>query len=247
MDIRKIIKEEIEKIQFLDIPQEYKDEIQKRIDNEVTQKENTLKDLRGEVNRINDFFNNIDDLKSKNALDDSYVDELIKDFEGKKSKLEFYISNWEKDTDEIIANRITKNFLDSKKYEEDLKNRRESRKFGKDDIVNLFVDALEGGSNYWYDIKNVPKEVEYNVKYNTESLSEAIGRYILDGGSIQFFDIENDEDELGIVDMDSILDAIQLMKRDYLDSWNNILNEAYDSDDADIFLQLCVMGDVVFG
>jgi hypothetical protein len=47
--------------------------------------------------------------------------------------------------------------------------------------------------------------------------------------------------------MDSILEAITIIKKDYPDVWENILDEQYDANDADIFLQLCVMGEVVYG
>ena len=62
-----------------------------------------------------------------------------------------------------------------------------------------------------------------------------------------YTETHSDNGLLGTVDMDSILEAITIIKRDYPDVWENILDEQYDANDADIFLQLCVMGDVVFG
>jgi hypothetical protein len=40
---------------------------------------------------------------------------------------------------------------------------------------------------------------------------------------------------------------ISITKEDYPKVWENILLEQYDANDADIFLQLCVMGEVQFG
>ena len=47
--------------------------------------------------------------------------------------------------------------------------------------------------------------------------------------------------------MDKILDAISLIKKEYPNIWENILLEQSDAGDADVFLQLSVMGEVVFG
>jgi len=159
-----------------------------------------------------------------------------------------------------VYNEIARSYLSWKRYEDDKIKARETRTFGNEDIINLFVDALEGGSNYWYHIKHLPKEILYNIKERGVATSEAIGQHILNGGYIQFYDAEgedyddddyqekhSDNDLLGTVDMDSILEAITLVKRDYPEVWENILDEQYDANDADIFLQLCVMGDVVFG
>ena len=38
-----------------------------------------------------------------------------------------------------------------------------------------------------------------------------------------------------------------VIKKDYPEIWENILLEQADAGDADVFLQLCVMGDIVYG
>lgn len=43
--------------------------------------------------------------------------------------------------------------------------------------------------------------------------------------------------------MNSILEAITVIKKEYSQVWERILTEEYD---ADMFLQVCVMGEVVF-
>ena len=148
---------------------------------------------------------------------------------------------------------------------------RESKKLGKEDIIDIFVTALEGGSNYWYEIPFLPPRVSAIKRESGLATSEAIGEYILQGGSIDFHDLElieydrsdlslayNDsllppklinpeESFLGRVNMDSILDAVNLVKRDYPEVWNNILDENFDAGDAEVFLQVCIMGEVVYG
>lgn len=159
----------------------------------------------------------------------------------------------------------------NRRQEIELIKARENKKLGKEDIIDIFVTALEGGSNYWYEIPFLPPRVDAIKREGGLATSEAIGEYILQGGSIDFHDVElieyersnsssgrddvylpptlinPEESFLGRVTMDSILDAVTLVKRDYPDVWNNILDENADADDADVFLQLCVMGDIVYG
>ena len=47
--------------------------------------------------------------------------------------------------------------------------------------------------------------------------------------------------------MDKILESIPIIKKDYPEIWERILLEEGDAGDADVFLQLCVMGEVVYG
>jgi hypothetical protein len=47
--------------------------------------------------------------------------------------------------------------------------------------------------------------------------------------------------------MDSLLDAIQKLKDEYPRVYENIIDEEYDAEDADVFFQLAVMGEVTFG
>lgn len=114
----------------------------------------------------------------------------------------------------------------------------------KQQIIDVLVTALEGGSNYWYYIKDIPNEVESN---DSKPLSEAIGEYILNDGEILIYDIEDEDELLGEVNMNKLLETITLLKQDYPEVYQNIINEDYDANDADIFFQLAVMGDVTFG
>jgi hypothetical protein len=115
-----------------------------------------------------------------------------------------------------------------------------------------------------------------DIKSFGDSTSEAVGEYILQGGHIEFYDVEEydrvlrdkergdyniqgdvedeksfnedlEETKLGYVDMNKILEAITIIKKEYPEVWENILLEQADAGDADVFLQICVMGEVVYG
>lgn len=255
--IKKLLREGFEELTPEDLEQ-----INQIVNREMIQAKEQQEKLKDELETTRKVLDSILTAMASGKLEGvptDYVLNLKKDKENRIHQLEKYIKNWGNVDREEIFNRLKTQYLANKKYEEEKLKARESRTFGKEDIINLFVDALEGGSNYWYHIRHLPNEISYKAKEMGQSVSEAIGEYILKGGYVQFYDAEEEYDEddytethsdnglLGTVDMDSILEAITIIKRDYPDVWENILDEQYDANDADIFLQLCVMGDVVFG
>jgi hypothetical protein len=195
----------------------------------------------------------------------------IKEYEINKKNLENF--NFEEKVKKAMeqdiyggANTMSYN-IRYKKYEKEALN----RTLTKNNIIDLFVTSLEGGSNYWYYM-----DLPDNIKTYGQSTSEAVGEYILQGGEIYFYDVEEyenvvrnkekgeyniqgdlidqksykedlDDTYLGYVDMDKVLESIPIIKKDYPEIWERILLEQADAGDADVFLQLCVMGKVVYG
>jgi hypothetical protein len=232
---------------------------------------NNIKELEDEVKFYSNYdFSNIDDEKVKEHIIKNWIEpkkkELVK---LKKSLDEFNFEDWKQRVMQwhlYSAGGVGYSF----RYER-YKNEALNRNLTKEDIIDLFVTSLEGGSNYWYYM-----DLPDNIKSYGQYISEAVGEYILQGGKIYFYDnelrsevmynlkkgeynIEGDiidqkrfdedieETYLGYVDMDKILDAISLIKKEYPNIWENILLEQSDAGDADVFLQLSVMGEVVFG
>jgi Asp-tRNA(Asn)/Glu-tRNA(Gln) amidotransferase C subunit len=259
-----------------DLTPEEMDQVREFARKTVTQRFEDLKKRVRELTKMIENMENIDFSKLtpdvaesvKERLDDLYKENL-RDLKHNKKQLEEFdledaiekFVNWDLNS----AGGISYKFR-YEKYRNDALN----RKLTKEDIINLFVTALEGGSNYWY-------HIEFPDKVNTgEPTSEAVGNFILNGGEVIFYDFEimkdvqkklskgyynieggivdeklfaEDKQEalLGYVDMNSILEGISITKEDYPEVWENILLEQYDANDADIFLQLCVMGEIVFG
>ncbi|MEI8136737.1 MAG: hypothetical protein WCH21_05350 [Bacteroidota bacterium] len=60
-------------------------------------------------------------------------------------------------------------------------------------------------------------------------------------------DCEENADFLGSITYDSIANAFSVMSRDYKGCLSRIMREEYDADDADVWLQIATMGEVVFG
>lgn len=250
-------------------------EVEKVVDQEIKdgieRAKNNIQELQKEI----DLFSNFD---FSEISDDTIRDLVIKDFiEPKKKELEKLKNGLEKaDFEEWKQNLMQWHLYSAgglgysfryNRYRDEALN----RKLTKEDIIDLFVTALEGGSNYWYYM-----DLPDNIESYGQSISEAVGEYILQGNKVYFYDDELrsdvirglnrgeytiqgdvidqkrfdediDETFLGYVDMDKILDSISVIKTEYREIWENILLEQADAGDADVFLQLCVMGEIVFG
>jgi len=209
--------------------------------------------------------------QEQDMIKKQFIDPKLKTFERNKHELDNF--NFEQRVKDGIKNDIYGGaYSMSYKIRYDKwKKDALTRNLSKQDIIDLFVTALEGGSNYWY-LMDLPD----NIKSYGDYTSEAVGEYILQGGYIEFYDVEEyrevqrnfrngyydisgdlknekeyqedlEKTKLGYVDMDKILDTIPVLKKNYPKIWENILLENADAGDADVFLQLCVMGDVVFG
>jgi len=235
--------------------------------------------LKNEVEKGKGYVSSMEKLTSGSFKSDvevySYIikefKQKIKEYEINKKNLENF--NFEEKVKKAMeqdiyggANTMSYN-IRYKKYEKEALN----RTLTKNNIIDLFVTSLEGGSNYWYYM-----DLPDNIKTYGQSTSEAVGEYILQGGEIYFYDVEEyenvvrnkekgeyniqgdlidqksykedlDDTYLGYVDMDKVLESIPIIKKDYPEIWERILLEQADAGDADVFLQLCVMGKVVYG
>jgi hypothetical protein len=247
--------------------------VEEEVKDDLERLKNNIQELQKQVDLYSNFdFSNISDLH------DSVKDFIIQDFiKPKKKELEklknglenFNFEDWKQKKMQwhlYSAGGVGFAFRYNRYREEAL-----NRKLTKEDIIDLFVTALEGGSNYWYYM-----DLPDNIKSYGQFISEAVGEYILQGNKVYFYDdelrsevIRNfnrgeykiegdiidqkrfdediDETYLGYVDMDKILDSISVIKTEYPEIWENILLEQADAGDADVFLQLCVMGEIVFG
>jgi len=122
----------------------------------------------------------------------------------------------------------------------------------RDILENIFVTALEGGSNYWYYIpsKEVKKIREAVPKTEEEAFSMAMFMAIFDRGvEVAIHDVENPEECLGTISHNSIMQTIKTFSDDknFSRCWNAELNEEGDAETSDVVFQYLVMGEIVFG
>jgi len=116
--------------------------------------------------------------------------------------------------------------------------------------ADLLCNAFEGGSNYWYTINGyvTPEEVaqpwgesEYHPRYISFPFSK--------GGAVLIGDMEDEDAEETRLDKEAIARGQKLMKSDerYSHHFADVLNETDDADTGDVFLQLCLFGEVIYG
>lgn len=118
----------------------------------------------------------------------------------------------------------------------------------KDDVlVNIFVTALEGGSNYWADIATEDVDKVFRAvphKPFSIALYEAV---MLKGMKVDVCDVDEREVQ-GTLDMEKIEKRLgNLASSDHAWALFDEILERGDATSADICFQYMVMNQVVFG
>jgi len=119
--------------------------------------------------------------------------------------------------------------------------------FSDETRQDLMVTALEGGSNYWLELSSDDINDIKNKTDKSQSFSVRVYQYIKAGNSLKVYDAENPEDLLGEITMDSIKESEEKMFNDYFSHYANVKEESWDAETADVWLQIAVMNDIVFG
>ncbi len=114
----------------------------------------------------------------------------------------------------------------------------------KDMIEALIIGALEGGSNYWYYLPDLSMIEPRDGQGYT--LSEDIVHAAQQGKSIPIHDIATNE-RLGCISKDRIKKAVKLMHDNHPAHYAAAITENHDACTSDVFLQLIVLGTVVYG
>lgn len=113
-------------------------------------------------------------------------------------------------------------------------------------IEDLFVTALEGGSNYWYMIRG-----EFPNKPDGYPLSTWLIQQVLNNGlEVEIEDVENDNinsNLLGKVNITNIQEAERRLIGSHPGHYAQIMGDNWDADNADVWFQLVVMQKVVYG
>jgi hypothetical protein len=119
-------------------------------------------------------------------------------------------------------------------------------------LENIFITALEGGSNYWLGIQFEDLQ-KIQQLYSSEGVktpsSVAIFRAVMQKGvEIPIFDIE-ENDLLGTISKQNIINGLQKLINDenYQYSLFNEIAGDGDADTSDACMQYFVLGEVIFG
>jgi hypothetical protein len=118
-------------------------------------------------------------------------------------------------------------------------------------LEDIFVTALEGGSNYWYYLPEESIKAIRDAVPKSEDpyLSTAILKAILDHNVKVLVNDAEDEDELvGMITRDTMQARLQLLS-DSDNRWalESHVREEGDASSADVVFQYLAMGEVVYG
>jgi len=119
-------------------------------------------------------------------------------------------------------------------------------------LEDIFVTALEGGSNYWYYLpdESVAKIRKAVPKSEDPYLSTAILKAILDHDvKVAINDAENEEEVIGVITRGTMQARLQLLSDSKENKWalENHMRGHGDAGSADIVFQYLTMGEVVYG
>jgi hypothetical protein len=118
-------------------------------------------------------------------------------------------------------------------------------------MEDIFVTALEGGSNYWYYLSNeTVKNIRDVVPKSEEApLSTALFKAVFDHGiEVPINDAENPSEVLGVISNKTMQSRLQKMVDDGNgDTLQLEINEEGDGDTSDAIFQYLTMGNIVFG
>jgi hypothetical protein len=118
-------------------------------------------------------------------------------------------------------------------------------------LEDIFVTALEGGSNYWYYLPHESIEAIRKAVPKSEDpyLSTAIVKAILDHDvKVPINDADDETEVVGIITRGTLQARLQLLADSEL-KWalDAHIKEEGDADSADIVFQYLAMGEVIYG
>ena len=110
----------------------------------------------------------------------------------------------------------------------------------KDETMRfLITDCLETGIDYWntkWPKVSNPDDEEYFY-------GENVWEDVKNGESLEF----GDKDEVGTLNLENILKALEHLKKNSPDTYRDLQNEDWDAYTCDEFFQTAVFGELVFG
>jgi hypothetical protein len=114
-------------------------------------------------------------------------------------------------------------------------------------VSDLLCSALEGGSNYWYMIEKQTKPPIIGFHCMAGHDFPHIDWPLNVGGSLSIASMEEPDRAIATLDLDAAQRGLQLMAEKYPHHWGDFLAENDDATTGDVFLQLALYGEVIYG
>jgi hypothetical protein len=110
------------------------------------------------------------------------------------------------------------------------------------DIVDLFISAIEGGINYWCNSYGVfdgegKRTTLRHLDENPQDVLSAVWK----------FDEDDGEGTVREVGKEQIEKGLKIMADKYPRHFASIMEDNADAETADVFVQCCALGEIVYG
>jgi len=132
-----------------------------------------------------------------------------------------------------------------------------TREVTREQVANLLCSAFEGGSNYWYRIEKKKAPSTYQFRTDPDTIYSHIDYPLNPDGYLIVSDFHGADGLDEIVERKlnyaSIKRGLQLMAEanakglPYGHHWNDFITDNDDQTTADVFLQFCLFGEVIYG
>lgn len=125
------------------------------------------------------------------------------------------------------------------------------RKIEEQTLEDVFVTALEGGSNHWYFIqdKEIHKVRRLVSREDEECISIALFKAVYHhGAEIEVHSIDDEDELLGVISMHTMESRLQKLAEDDGYSWalGECIDEAGDANSSDIVFQFITLNEVIY-
>lgn len=117
-------------------------------------------------------------------------------------------------------------------------------------VEDQLVTAIEGGINYWGGIDELKKWTlpkDFKKLGKDEPLSTYVSDVILAGGSVKFFDNEDEDNSDLMLDLNKMVIGFAKMAVKSPSHFSNMISENGDAETADVYIQYCLFGEIVYG
>lgn len=113
-------------------------------------------------------------------------------------------------------------------------------------IADLLSCAFDGGVGYWCVIVDTIRPDKIRSVWGEDTICPYID-YPLTGGAIICNLLEDDVPNNMILNIAAINKGLTLMAKNAPEHWGDFLAEREDSVTGDVFLQFCLLGEIVYG
>ena len=119
-------------------------------------------------------------------------------------------------------------------------------KISKQQVADLLSTASEGGINYWAEVSDYSAPPALPYRFDKSHVYKFVD-YPLNGGSVTIDSAEADDGGPWVLDGAAIERGLGVMANKYPRHWRSIVEDNQDAMTADVFVQCCLFGEIVYG